>query len=1015
MKCDWQDPSVLSIHREKAHASLIPCQTEKQAAAMERAASPFYRSLNGCWQFYFAAEGECPEHFEQEDYCDADWDQQEVPGCWQMSMRYDVPHYTNWEYPIPLDPPYVPNDNPTGLYRRWFTIPNAWDGSRVYLNLDGVDSCYYVFVNGVNVGFSKVPHMPAEFDITQYLHAGRNLLAVQVFKWSDGTYLEDQDCWRMSGIFRDVYLLGVPQTHIRDLRADATLDERYTDGILNIEADVLTVQACELAFKLYDGETVVAEKRVSVTGETAKVRLELPNVKRWTDETPNLYALHALAIVDGEVCEVQRVRVGFRKIEIKNAVFLINGMPVKLKGVNRHDTHPLLGHTTPADHLLQDVRLMKQGNINCIRTSHYPNDSRLLDLCDEYGLYVLDEADVEAHGASYGLGHTFYNISGSPEWTAAYVDRMERMVMRDRNHPSVVIWSLGNESGLGCNHFAMREAALALDSSRPIHYAEDREKDRVSDIQSSMYQRVHNLVARGIKDDPAPFFTCEYAHAMGMGPGNLEEYWEVFYTYPRLMGGCVWEWVDHGIEVKDKKGNPYYAYGGDFGDIPTRYNFCIDGLIAPDRSLRTGYYSLKKALEPLKFTLDQDGILVRSRLCFVTSDGLKAVWRLLVDGVSQASGTLDISGIKPLGSKALPLPCALPACGESILEIVIVQAQDQLWAKAGFEVSTTQLKLPVPVAVEHLPVACMSGLQVCQEPNRLIIEGEDFAITFDSRLGEMISWKNAGYELIQRAPRANFYRAPTDNDARGVNNDWLDWKMDHIMTRLHSWKMERLTDMSIRITAEHVHAPFTRLPLLNTVTVWTVFGNGDVRMHVDYVPRNLELPPYARLGVQMHLPAAFNRLIWYGRGPGESYPDLKMHANVGVYECSVKETHVPYIRPQENGAHIDTRAVAVLNVRGSGLMVICEQGEGEGFSFTAHDYTDQMLHEATHTPELGQIDATVFSVDLAHNGTGSSSCGPGPLERYKNYLRETRSMTVVMRPFSSQTSSFTSAMRTLPE
>lgn len=584
------------------------------------------------------------------------------------------------------------------------------------------------------------------------------------------------------------------------------------------------------------------------------------------------------------------------------------------------------------------------------------------------------------------------------------------MVMRDRNHPSVLMWSLGNESGFGENHVAMAERVRTLDPSRPIHYSEDRE-GRVSDVDSRMYIRVHELIDEGVKDAPAPYFLSEYAHAMGLGPGNLEEYWDVFYTYPRLLGGCVWEWVDHGIEMRSEEGQFYYAYGGDFGDIPTRYHYCIDGLLYPDRTPHTGYYSLKKALEPVKFLMDGNGILVRSRLCFTTLGGYHAAWRLLADGLPVECGTLDLSGVEPMGEKRLPLPCRPPEEGELFLEIVLTEARDRKWAKMGYEVSRTQLRLPSCPRIETIPVADMSPLAVRETRDRLRVEGDDFALTFDTRRGELVSWQNAGYELIEQGPRANFYRVPTDNDNKGVNNDWLDYKMNHIQSRLTRWQTEKLSDGALRACASHNHAPFTRLPLLRTETAWMVYGNGDVRVEIKYVPLNLQLPPYARLGIQMELPGRYDRLVWYGRGPGESYPDLKLHAPVGLYEAGIADTHEPYVRPQENGAHMDTRAVAVLDVLGSGLLFVCEKALDEGFSFTAHQYTDQALDTATHTPELETIDATMFSIDLQHDGIGSGSCGPGALDKYRNYLKETRTLSFVMRPYSRQDASFTTAMR----
>ena len=530
-----------------------------------------------------------------------------------------------------------------------------------------------------------------------------------------------------------------------------------------------------------------------------------------------------------------------------------------------------------------------------------------------------------------------------------------------------------------------------------------------------MYPRVHALIDEGVKDSPAPYFMCEYAHAMGLGPGNLEEYWDVINTYPRLLGGCVWEWADHSVVKKTADGQRYFAYGGDFGEVPNSYNFCVDGLMYPDRRPHTGYYMLKKALEPVKFTLKDNEIVVRSLLRFITLDGYKAEWKLLVDGVPAANGELDLSGVAPMGEKRLPLPCELPKKGEAILEIALTEAKDRKWAKAGFELARTQLALPSAPEFIVTFAEDMSPLAIREGEDRLYIEGDDFTITFDTRLGEIISWVSAGHELIQRAPRANFYRAPSCNDACNADRSWKEYKMDHLQPRLTDWKIDQLAPSAVRVCAEHIHVPYTRRPLLSTITTWTVYGSGDVREEITYVPINKDVPPYARLGVQMQLPARYDKLVWYGRGPGESYPDLKLQANVGIYEADVADTHEPYVWPQENGAHMDTRAVAALDGLGGGLLFICEKALEDGFSFTAHQYTDEALMAATHTPEIKTIDATVFSIDLQQHGTGSATCGPGPLDKYKNNLREPRTLAFVMRPYSRQDTGFVRAMRTLPE
>ena len=1017
--CDWQNPEITQIGREPARVTLFPYATEAQAKKAQRAFSPYYKSLNGSWDFYYSDEGVCPDGFEAVGFGVEDWDALDVPGNWQMS-GYDIPQYTNVVYPIPLDPPFVPDDNPVGLYRRWFHLPSTWKDGRVYLNFDGVNGAFYVYVNGAKVGFSKVSHMPAEFEITNFVHEGENLVAVEVHKWSDATYLEDQDFWRLSGIFRDVYLLGVPQTHIRDLRADATLDESYEDGLLTVCADVTSPEGAKLAFTLYDGEKAVHTGCADAEA-TVKYEVRVPAVKKWTAETPNRYALAVNVLSGGEVIEAARVMIGFKKVEIRDRQLFVNGVSIKLKGVNRHDTHSQLGHVTPMESLLRDVQLMKQMNVNCVRTSHYPNDPRWLDLCDEYGLYVVDETDLECHGAQMGRWMTgdegmVFDFSGSPEWKKAYVDRAERMVCRDRNHPSIIMWSLGNESFYGENHAAMYARIRELDPSRPIHYEGDRENHQSSDVVSVMYPAVEVVIREGESDDPRPYFMCEYAHAMGLGPGSLEEYWQAIYKYPRLIGGCVWEWVDHGMEVLTEDGDTYYAYGGDFGDTPNDGNFCVDALNYPDRTPHTGLWALKKALEPVKFELTEDGRLRVSNLyAFTSLDHLNAAWRLMVDGVSVESGRLDISGLAPMGEKTVALPCEVPASGEAYLDVTVTEALDRKWVKAGHEVARTQMRLASEPEIETALISDMEALNVLEdeEESILSVEGADFDVWFDTRLGEMISWVVDGNELIERAPRANFFRAPTDND-KHVMEQWKKFGLDCLLPKLRDFKAETVRPGCVRVTATHVYSACNRLPLIETVAKWTIFGNGDVRLSVDYTPLRESLPPLPRMGVQLHVPGAYDRVEWYGRGPIESYPDIRAAAYIGTYQMTVDDTHEPYVRPQENGAHADTRAFALTDALGFGLLFISEKAAEEGFSFTVHNYTDQMLDEAKHQPELEALEETVVSIDWRHGGIGSNSCGPEPQEKYKLYLRETQTLTFTMRPFRNGDESLAGAMRILP-
>lgn len=1021
---DWQNPSVLHINREPARAHLVPYQCVETALIGDRGLSEYYRLLNGEWDFCYAPTGEAPEGFYAPDYSPdgLEWERLPVPSNWQMH-GYDIPHYTNVNYPIPCDPPFVPDDNPVGCYRRSFTLPDLWANQQVFLNFDGVNSAFYVWVNGQLAGFSKVAHMPAEFDITPLLHPGENLIAVKVFKWSDGTYLEDQDFWRLSGIFRDVYLLGVPKTHIRDVRAQATLDGSYKNGLLKAEADVFNYAgrsaALTVSAQLLLGKRLVAaeERRIQLEpgfSHTLPLSFTVPQVKAWTCETPTLYTL-LIKLQEGDaLIEVQRVDVGFKTVEIRDQQLFVNGVSIKIKGVNRHDTHTVLGHVTPMESLIKDAELMKQHNINAVRTSHYPNDPRWLELCDRYGLFVIDETDLECHGmGSIGwevIGEqdpdawmkTWSQLSDSPEWTAAYVDRAERMVMRDRNHASIIIWSLGNESGYGRNHAAMRDRILELDATRPIHYEGDREA-LTADMFSTMYPSVEKLIEEGKSDNPKPYFMCEYAHAMGLGPGSLKEYWDAIYQSPRLIGGCVWEWVDHGILQTTDDGEEYYAYGGDFGDAPNDSNFCVDALNYPDRTPHTGLIEYKKVLEPVKFELVdavKGSVLVKNLYAFQTLDHLDAAWTLMCEGEPLESGRLDLSGIAPYGEKLITVDFDLPDSGESFLEIEVNEAFERLWAPRGHQVAWAQLKLPTQPSIYRYPLASMAPLAVHEAEDFVEVTGETFSLSFERRTGALASWQVNGCELIVSGPRLNVWRAPTDNDVH-QKEKWARYGLDRMQERLTGFEVTPMGDSAVQLTVTKTHSPYTLAPLMKSEMRYTVYGNGDVRLYTSVTPL-VKLPYLPRLGLQMVMPGSYDRVLWYGWGPHENYPDMHTSAMVGQYFALVEDLHEPYVRPQENGARGGIRCAAFTDILGAGLLVVDEHTTPDGFSFNAHPYTDRALDEATHTPELSAEDFTVVSLDYRQGGLGSNICGPEPQEQYKLYLTEPTEFSFVLRPYNRQ-------------
>ncbi|MHC4886790.1 MAG: glycoside hydrolase family 2 TIM barrel-domain containing protein, partial [Planctomycetota bacterium] len=716
--CDWQNMAIFERNREPSRATLLPYADGEAARSGQRERSPFFKLLSGTWRFaYVPSPEDAPDGFEGSDFDDSLWDRIPVPSSWQM-LGYGTPHYTNITYPIPVDPPYVPDENPTGCYRTTFDLPAGWQGRCVNIIFDGVNSAFHLSLNGREVGYSQVSHCRSEFDLTDYLVEGTNVLAVKVYQYSDGTYLEDQDYFRHSGIFRDVHLMATPQQHIRDLIVRTPLSDDCSTATLDLRTKVRNrgkdVEGLILTAELFDRagspimkETVDGSLSLQATEErTASFVKELGALDLWTAETPNLYDLTlTLHNGDGTILEVENQRIGFRQVEVRDGQFFVNGRSIKIKGVNRHDTHCELGHAVSVESMVTDVTLMKQHNINCVRTAHYPNDPRFYALCDEYGLYVIDEADLETHGFGYEAPDIPARL---PEWEPAFIDRAERMVERDKNHPSIIMWSLGNEAGYGPNHDAMAAWIREADPTRPIHYERAYEAE-VVDVVSSMYTDIEggcdlrvSLIEEGEKADPRPYFICEYAHAMGQGPGNLKEYWETFYRYPRLIGGCVWEWVDHSVILESEEGEPYFAYGGDFGDKPHDHNFCCDGLLYPDRTPHTGLLEYKKVLEPV-WVEDVDAaagkLRLTNRLNIATLAHLEGRWELKVDHRVIQEGTLEPLDIPAGESREVTLPLNLPAAVEEgsdvWLNLTFVQRETTLWAPRGYEVCATQIAVPV--------------------------------------------------------------------------------------------------------------------------------------------------------------------------------------------------------------------------------------------------------------------------------------------------------------------------------
>ncbi len=995
---DWENPALLQRRRQPAYATSVPYANAPSALRGERGASPFFRMLNGAWQFqYLPSPDAVPPDFFAEDFDTSHWDTLPVPSNWQMH-GYGRPQYTNINYPYPVDPPHVPAENPIGLYLREFSLPPSWDGRQVFLEFGGVDSAFYLWLNGQPAGYSQGSHMPSEFDITPFLRPGLNTLAVQVFQWSDGSYLEDQDQWRLSGIFRDVCLIARPAAvSVQDVQIRTSID-----GTLDLRVEMRGDSGqCSLSASLYDGETPVADLTVMGTG-TRTGQMQIAEPRLWSAEEPNLYTLLlTLADAAGQILTVERFPVGFRQVEISGGRLLVNGTPVKLKGVNRHDTHPDLGHVTPREHMRRDITLMKQHNLNAVRTSHYPNDPYWLDLCDEYGLYVVDEADLETHGI--GVVDKARQPPHDPAWRDAFIDRAERMVRRDKNHPSIILWSLGNESGYGPNHAAMTEAIRALDPTRPIHYEsayDAPDEPAAVDLISRMYTDVPGIIAQGEKtDNPQPFFLCEYAHAMGNGPGSLKEYWEAINKYPRLAGGCVWEWADHGIRQKTESGTEWFAYGGDFGDMPNDGNFCIDGLASPDRVPHPGLLELKKVIAPVwaePKDLAHRIVTIHNRYDFAALTHLDCAWSVQLNGEIVQEGTLTLPNIPAGGEADVTVPCTLPSFGEACLNLTWTLAKTALWAKRGHEVAWAQFVLPsVPAPALAQPINALPVLAVTETPHLLTVTGEEFQMKFDARCGLLTEWIYQGVSLLTAGPKLCVWRAPTDNDV-SLAREWRKAGLDRLLCRTEAVAWEQPAPNTVQVFIRTVLAANSLPPAFAVTFHYTIDGSGGVLLETHVLPLGT-LPPLPRLGVQMHLPQGFDRFAWYGLGPHESYPDRRESVKLGVYTGSVSEQFENYIKPQENGNKSDVRWASLTNLQGFGLHIAAQPL----IDVSVHHYTPEDLTAARHTTDLVPRPETVLHLDCAQGGLGSQSCGPGPLPQYLLQPAETR-FRVRLTPFSEE-------------
>ena len=996
---DWENPRVTGRNKRPGHVPLLPYPNVATALEGDSALAPSFANLSGEWRFHLAPNPRStPDEFQAVGFGDSAWDRVSVPGNWQL-QGHDRPIYTNVQYPIPIDDlPKVPaDDNPTGCYRSWFKVPEAWAGHRVFLCFEGVSSAFYLWVNGREVGYSQGSRLPAEFDITPYVASGgENLLAAKVIRWSDGVYLEDQDFWHLSGIFREVHLRAVPSVHICDYRVQTPSDSRYQDATLGLTVSVRNegnndISGMRVEASLFDAEqTPVFESPPYQTfelgrGQSLDVAIPHPvsSPVKWSDEQPYLYTL-VLALKDeeGRTLQAESTRVGFRQVEVTDGQICVNGMPIVIRGVNRHEHDPDRGHAVTVESMVQDIRLMKQHNINAVRTAHYPNDPQWYDLCDRYGIYVFDEANIESHGVNDQL-------TKDPEWDHAFLERTVRMVERDKNHACVICWSLGNESGYGPNHDLIADWVHENDPTRPVHYHPAKDAPIV-DVLGPMYPTVDTIIQMATDPgDTRPIVMCEYAHSMGNSTGNLKEYWDAIASHNRLQGGFIWDWVDQGIRQTTDEGVEWFAYGGDFGDEPNDANFCINGLVSPDRAPHPGLLEYKKILEPVHVeavNLLYGRLEVHNRRQVSDLSDLAVSWTLAADGEVLQSGSLPALATPPGTHEPLLVPFDRPdpqPSTEYWLTLSFTLAEDASWAPKGHEVAWAQFQLPLEFAPGVSPgTGPDDRAKLSESPREIRISGNGFDYAWEKPSGRLNSIHAQGREMLLSGPEPNLWRAPTDNDANTWGEqkaaiNWIEAGLDRIEEKIESFGVEHRSEDVIRIgTRSRLFATDTSTELSWKI-VYSVFASGDILLDA-YLRTVSELPPLPRVGLRLVLPESMHSLAWYGRGPHETYSDRKLGARIDVYGGTVDEQHFPYITPQENGNKAEVRWMALTDKAESGLLVVGRPL----MNASAHHNSASDLTEARHTHELTHRDEVYLNLDYAQCGLGNGSCGPGVLPKY---------------------------------
>ena len=988
----YENLSVLHENTMPARAYYIPASKRMDNLVEHREESDRMQLLNGTWKFqYFNSIYDIQDSFFEKNYDTENFDEIQVPSVWQMA-GYDTHQYTNIRYPFPFDPPYVPQDIPCGAYVHNFEYSRDEKASKAFLNFEGVDSCFYVWINGSYIGYSQVSHMTSEFDVTDVLQDGTNTVAVLVMKWCDGSYLEDQDKFRMSGIFRDVYILKRPKQAISDYH----IKTRIEDMLAKVEIEMKFYSPLNVKISIEDRNgAVVALGSIAEEGTAV---LEIASPELWNTENPYLYKL----ILETEN-EVIVDHIALRKIEIKDQVIYLNGQKIKFRGVNRHDSDPVTGFTINPEQITTDLTLMKQHNFNAIRSSHYPNAPFFYEMCDKYGFMVIDEADIEAHGPFmiYRKEDTDYNrfkrwnekIADDPVWEEAIVDRVKLMVERDKNRFCIVMWSMGNESAYGCNFEKALEWTKNFDPDRITQYESARYRNYDEtydysnlDVYSRMYPALSEIQEYLDKDGSKPFLLVEYCHSMGNGPGDFEDYFQMIQDNDKMCGGFVWEWCDHAIaHGTAENGKTIYAYGGDHGEEIHDGNFCMDGLVYPDRTVHTGLLEYKNVYRParvISYDKESGELVLHNYMDFDDlKDYVKISYELTQDGLVISKGILPEFSVAPHGEGKTNLKINVPENGKCYLKLIYhlkkelpLLDEDHILGFDEIEVSKEDTKCKL--AEKWIPKTVVdSELQVNENDTQIHIKGREFAYTIDKRTALFTEMKFAGREYLNHPMELNIWRAPTDNDMY-IKSEWKKAHYDKAYTRAYTTEVVQ-GKHGVKITSHASVVAETVQKILDVTITWKIEAAGKIDADIA-VTKDDEFPDLPRFGVRMFLDKKLSAVRYFGMGPQESYCDKHQAASHGLYRADVGDLHEDYIRPQENGSHYDCEYVELNNSR-YGIVVSAENA----FSFNASYYTQEELEKKTHNYELIESDSVVFCVDYALNGIGSNSCGPVVLEQYR--------------------------------